>query len=76
MDDIKVRNLELKFKEIHDVLEHMITHLHNIKTTSLGKVEIISNGWDKMVGQLSFNNKDKYTSSILQSIIMIKPKVK
>ena len=54
----------------------MTMHLKNMKTTTLGKIEILENGWDKMVGILGQNMKDKYTKVVAEKLMTLNPKVK
>jgi hypothetical protein len=53
----------------------MTKHLKNLKITTLGKIEILENGLDKMLGILGQKMKDKYTKSILDKLLTLKPEV-
>jgi len=57
-------------------MSHMRYHLLNLKTTSMGKVEILSNGWDKMINSMLQNTRDKYSRNLIEKLLCLNPEIK
>ena len=57
--------------ELEAIMNKMTVKLRNLKVMTDGKVEILSNGWDKMLQSLGQNMRDKYTKAFIDKLCMV-----